>query len=73
LPGKCAADGQPHSTEGSGAYLLNFDVAERPNFQANWRWCSRCQGLWYGPGSSRCPAGGAHSQEGSGNYVLNIP
>ncbi|WP_342380122.1 M57 family metalloprotease [Myxococcus stipitatus] len=39
--------------------------------QDNWRWCSKCQGLFYGgnPGS-RCPAGGAHLNSGSGNYYI---
>jgi len=40
--------------------------------QRNWRWCSRCQGLWFGPNQaqSTCPEGGQHSSAGSGNYRL---
>jgi hypothetical protein len=40
--------------------------------QPNWRFCHRCQGLWFSGagGSGSCPAGGGHSREGSGNYVL---
>jgi hypothetical protein len=40
--------------------------------QRNWRWCSKCQGLWFAGGSSqgKCPAGGSHSKTGSGNYSL---
>jgi Matrixin/Putative peptidoglycan binding domain len=39
--------------------------------QADWRWCNKCQGLFFGgnPGS-KCPGGGAHSKTGSGNYIL---
>ena len=45
--------------------LYDFDV------QSGWRWCSRCQGLFFGtnPGST-CPEGGEHTSTGSGNYVL---
>ena len=39
--------------------------------QRNWRWCSKCQGLWFGgKAGSKCPAGGAHTKVGSGNYSL---
>ena len=40
--------------------------------QEGWRWCHRCQGMWFGSGDSagRCPTGGGHSLNGSGNYSL---
>lgn len=40
--------------------------------QRNWRWCNKCQGLWFAgnPTSGACPAGGAHVKTGSGNYSL---
>jgi hypothetical protein len=39
--------------------------------QADWRWCSKCQGMFFaGNPGSHCPAGGAHSKTGSGNYSL---
>jgi peptidoglycan hydrolase-like protein with peptidoglycan-binding domain len=40
------------------------------NRQSNWRWCNKCQGMWFAgnPTSGRCPAGGAHVRTGSGNY-----
>ena len=40
-------------------------------FQENWRWCNKCQGLFFA-GNSRgvCPAGGTHNSGGSGNYGL---
>jgi predicted Zn-dependent protease len=42
--------------------------------QRNWRRCSKCQGLWFGPNAaqSTCPEGGPHSSAGSGNYRLPI-
>lgn len=40
--------------------------------QDRWRYCHKCQGLFYGPlqSSSHCPAGGIHDGAQSGNYVL---
>src|SRR5918993_161968 len=40
--------------------------------QRNWRWCNKCQGLWFGPNreQSDCPQGGRHARTGSGNYAL---
>src|SRR5262245_31319356 len=40
--------------------------------QRNWRWCSKCQGLWFAgnPTQGKCPAGGTHTKVGSGNYSL---
>jgi hypothetical protein len=42
------------------------------NGQENWRWCNKCQGLFFagGPNKGVCPAGGEHSHDGSGNYRL---
>lgn len=39
--------------------------------QRNWRWCSKCQGMWFGGNAAGpCPAGGTHTKAGSGNYSL---
>lgn len=46
------------------------------NAQENWRWCNKCQGMFFAgqPTKGACPAGGEHSQDGSGNYrVLAAP
>ena len=50
-----------------GPPLYDFSA----NQQSNWRWCRKCQGMFFGgnPGSV-CPAGGAHDQTASGNYSL---
>jgi hypothetical protein len=48
--------------------------APEPGTQAGWRWCSKCQGLFWGPGqvSSRCPVGGQHSGANSHEYTLGF-
>lgn len=40
--------------------------------QADWRYCDKCKGLFYGPeeSSSKCPDGGTHDGSRSGNYIL---
>ncbi len=40
--------------------------------QSHWRWCRKCQGLFFGGNAnSRRPAGGEHDKTGSGNYSLS--
>jgi hypothetical protein len=73
------ATGNVYRVDGAGArqstrfprslvdYGLPFPTATQPN----WRWCRKCQGLWFaGNPASVCPAGGSHDQVGSGNYML---
>jgi hypothetical protein len=40
--------------------------------QNDWRWCRKCQGLFFGghPTAGSCPAGGSHDKSQSGNYHL---
>jgi hypothetical protein len=41
--------------------------------QSDWRWCHKCQGLFFSGGQSSvgsCPAGGQHEKGVSGNYTL---
>jgi len=74
---KCPAGG-PHASpaqSGSANYSLPHGVAGDVSRQSEWRWCNKCQGLFYGPAvaTSRCPAGSAHAapaQSGSVNYSL---
>jgi hypothetical protein len=42
--------------------------------QNNWRWCKKCQSLWFAgsAGAGACPAGKGHDQSESGNYVLAV-
>ncbi len=73
--GSCPAGGE-HDGSASGHYLLAqaADPSEHPHGQPQWSWCTKCQGLAYGPGfgSSRCPAGGTHDGAGSGNYTVDF-
>ena len=66
---KCAAGGA-HTKSGSGNYIVAHNSPSTPGEQ-NWRWCSKCQGLFFGGNAgSKCAAGGAHTKSGSGNYTL---
>jgi len=38
--------------------------------QINWRWCRKCQGLFFGGFAGVCPAGLTHDMSGSGDYEL---
>ena len=44
--------------------------------QDTWRYCKKCNGLFYAgqygenPGSGLCPAGGGHDGSDSFNYVM---
>ncbi|HUR22562.1 MAG TPA: M36 family metallopeptidase [Acidimicrobiales bacterium] len=58
----------------NGAQLSGI-VADSSLGQRNWRWCHKCQGLFFaGNPGSKCPAGGAHDNAGSANYdiVMNM-
>lgn len=74
-PTVCPAGGA-HDGSGSGAYSvdMNADAGSHAHGQPDWAWCTKCQGLGYGPGfgSSACPAGGTHDGTGSGNYTLDF-
>lgn len=68
-------EGGTHNNTGSGNYSLVNNAAVAPlNHQSGWRWCNKCQGLWFGPNqaSSNCAQGGLHSLTGSGNYSLGL-
>jgi hypothetical protein len=77
--GKCPGGGG-HEVGISGDYVLYVDPDKKLNStlmgQRNWRWCAKCQGLWYaaaGPSphsTGKCPAGGGHEIGISGDYVL---
>jgi hypothetical protein len=73
----CPAGGThaPPQQSGSWNYSLPHNVSADPNKQSDWRWCNKCQGLFWGGGlaNSHCPTGGTHAppqQSGSGNYSL---
>lgn len=47
--------------------------APKPGTQEGWRFCSKCQGLFWGPGESRsvCPRGAQH--DGSQSHIFALP
>jgi len=73
VPGPCAANGT-HSLSYSASYGLSFAGAGQQG-QTAWRWCRKCQGLYYAgtsddPGG-KCVTGGPH--DGSGpEYALSL-
>ena len=69
-PAPAAPSGQ-HVLTGSGDYTLETTPA---GGQDNWRWCHKCEGLYFNgnPAAGVCPAGGAHDVSGSGDYVLQF-
>jgi hypothetical protein len=68
----CPAGGQ-HALVSSGATnygpCVSFSHPIPGNFQEYWRWCNKCQGMFYGlqAASSVCPMGGTHQVNGT-NY-----
>jgi len=58
--GRCPASGS-HDHTGSYGYYPFYGGAPS-TAQDQWRWCDRCQGMFYGPGApiSRCPWGAGH-------------
>jgi CubicO group peptidase (beta-lactamase class C family) len=42
--------------------------------ESGWRWCNKCQGLFFGDNleKSTCPGGGKHALEGSRVYILAL-
>jgi hypothetical protein len=69
--GICTASSNGHNAQLSGNYFLEYDRAERPNWQRGWRHCINCQGLAFGDfPSGLCPAGGRHDHTGSNDYIL---
>lgn len=42
--------------------------------QDNWRWCHKCQGLFFNGHATKgkCPAGGAHDSAGSFDYMIQF-
>ena len=74
LGSHCPAGGE-HEKVSPGLNSLNYELSiNNPTaggWQGDWRWCQRCQGLFFGgnPGSV-CPAGGAHDGSLSSNYSI---
>jgi hypothetical protein len=70
--GACPAGGGHQHTSPDG-YTLTYNTTAGAGTQGNWRWCDKCQGLWFAgnaPSMGACPAGGGHTHSGSGDYIL---
>jgi hypothetical protein len=70
--GRCPA-GTVHDPFDSRDYVLQQNAAFVSMAQQNgWRWCRKCQGLFFGLNltKGRCPSGGAHDPKLSGDYNL---
>lgn len=62
-----------HDTSASSDYAVPHRVGGDPQVdghQQGWRWCSWCQGLYFGSGGAVCPTGGNHSTQVSGHYAV---
>jgi len=69
--GACPAGGD-HDSGGSSDYALVHDDPEAQG-QNNWRWCNKCEVLFYGGfPAGKCPAGGNHDSTSiqSWNYTI---
>ena len=69
--GKCPANaGGPHDTALTSNYVVRQAGVPVPyQQQEQWRWCTRCQGLFHGGTPGVCTAGGPHTP-GAANHVL---
>ena len=70
--GKCVVDGG-HDATASGKYTLIHNDEDAAG-QQDWRWCKKCEGLWFAGGGpdrqGKCPAGDSHDDTDSGKYTV---
>ena len=69
--GVCPAGGA-HDPSSSGDYTLGNNLNAPVSLDWRyWRWCSKCQGLFYEKGLvNKCPAGMTHNVSGSAEYTV---
>src|ERR1700741_3879278 len=79
--GACPAGGG-HNDSASGKYFERVGEDGRLQ-QGGWRWCRKCEGLFYrrdthganlvgGSSTGVCPTGGGHDDSASGHYAAII-
>lgn len=67
--GTAALAVSPHDPTGSGEYALA--TSSGAPGQAGWRWCRKCEGLFFAGGAGgRCASGQAHDGSQSGAYTV---
>ena len=51
---------------------MNCLLNPYPNGQGNWRWCHKCEGLYFASHATagKCAGGGVHEKTKSGSYRL---
>ena len=73
--GVCSgAGGAKHYGDSSSPYAMAVGDAV-PGAQPGWRWCRKCQGMYYGENAARgnvgvCPAGLSHMGDTSAHYAI---
>jgi hypothetical protein len=79
-PTRCPADSGSHDGSQSYNYVLRLQSQKMNLGQRGWRWCNKCQALFYsGLDSQRnliaaagvCPVSGQHDSQGSDEYNLH--
>jgi hypothetical protein len=72
IHGVCPGRFGPHDGTQSGDYTL-FNNDPDAFGQPDWRWCHKCDGLFFGKPTAIqgvCPSGGQHDSTQSGDYKL---
>jgi hypothetical protein len=70
--GRCAAGGGHRAdTDLDSNYAIPHDIPGTPTAQTDWRFCNKCQAMFYNgyPAKGNCAAGGPHVAQGYG-FVL---
>lgn len=66
--GRCPASGRhaADSRRDVNNYVLKYDVKETPHAQAAWRFCNKCNALFFDGYAQKgaCPAGDGHAAQG---------
>ena len=71
--GTCPGGDGGHAQIFSSNFSLRVGGPTRAGYEANWRYCHKCLGLWSLAGPGVCPADHrSHSQHLSGNYSVRV-
>jgi M6 family metalloprotease-like protein len=79
-PTRCPADNSSHDGSQSYNYVLRLQSQKMNLGQRGWRWCNKCQALFYSgldnngnliAAAGVCPASGQHDSQGSDEYNMH--